>query len=83
MNKAKNLKEAIAVGYAKLWFSEEEAEIYTSLSRSTLLECRNKGKITYRTHGRKIIYKKDDLDKFIEKHTSLVKSVEDRLKQLK
>jgi len=61
----------------KIWLSEKEAVAYTSLSRNTLLENRNNGRITYRTYGRKIIYKSTDLDKFIEKNTELILSSEE------
>jgi lipoate-protein ligase B len=67
----------------KIWLSEAEAVNYTSLSRTTLQESRDTGKITYRTFGRKIIYNRLDLDKFIERNTELIKSVEDRLKDIK
>lgn len=73
----------MSVVVEKIWLSEDEACIYTSLGRTTLRENRENGKITYRSYGRKIIYKRIDLDNFIERNTDLVKSVEDSLKDLK
>lgn len=71
------------IGVDKIWLSEIEAADYTSLSRATLQECRIAGKITYRTYGRKVIYNRSDLDKFIESNTELIKSVDDRLRDVK
>jgi hypothetical protein len=65
----------------KMWFSEKEAAEYTSFCRSVIGRDRLAGKITYRTYGRKIIYNRDDLDKFIERNTQLIKSVEDHMSQ--
>jgi excisionase family DNA binding protein len=67
----------------KIWLSETEAASYTSLSRSTINKERFAGKITYREYGRKIIYNRADLDKFIERNTELIKSTEDHLKSVK
>jgi excisionase family DNA binding protein len=67
----------------KKWMSEDEAASYTSLSRSSLAKCRTEGKITYREYGRKIIYNREDLDRFIERHAPLTKSTEDRLSQFR
>lgn len=67
----------------KVWFSEKEAVIYTSLSRATLLQLRNEGKVTYRTFGRKIVYKNTDLDSCIERNTDLFLSAEDCFKNYK
>lgn len=67
----------------KIWLSEDEAVKYTSLCRKTLQKSRDTGKITYRTYGRKIIYNRIDLDKFIERNTDLIKSVEDRMREMK
>ena len=63
----------------KVWLSEKEAVFYTSLSRTTLQECRDQGKITHRMYGRKVIYNRVDLDNFIEKNTELIKSTDDRM----
>lgn len=67
----------------KIWMSEKEACDYTSFCRRSLQEFREAGKLTYRTYGRKIIYNRGDLDKFIERNTDLIKSVEDRMKDVK
>lgn len=67
----------------KIWLDEREAAEYTSLSYQTIKNERLKGKITHRTYGRKIIYNRSDLDKFIEKETYLIKAVNERMKEVK
>lgn len=67
----------------KIWMSEKEAVVYTSLSRTTLQESRDKGKITHRLFGKKIIYNRIDLDNFIERNTDLIKSTDDRMQSKK
>ena len=66
-----------------VWLSEAKAVKYTSLSRKTLFSAREAGKITYRIMGRRILYKKSDLDAFIERNSDLIKSVEDRINDIK
>ena len=64
----------------KVWLSEKEACAYTSLSPRSLHDAREDAKITFRQMGRKIIYRREDLDKFIERHSDLYKSAEDFLR---
>lgn len=52
----------------KVWLDEQEAIAYTTLSRSDLFKARQEARLSYyrRKDNRKIIYKRTDLDKFIE-----------------
>lgn len=52
----------------KVWLDEQEAIAYTTLSRSDLFNARQEARLSYyrRKGNRKIIYKRTDLDKFIE-----------------
>lgn len=52
----------------KIWLDEQEAIAYTTLSRSDLFNARQEARLSYyrRKGNRKIIYKRTDLDKFIE-----------------
>jgi excisionase family DNA binding protein len=72
-----------AIKVDKIWLSEREAAEYTSLSYQTIKNERLAGKITFRSYGRKIIYNRADLDKFIERRTYLTKSIEDHLQGVK
>jgi len=75
-------KEAV-VAVDKIWFNEKEAINYTGFGRTELFLNRDKGKLSYRTYGkRKIIYSRSDLDKFIENNTHLVLSVDEQLKNI-
>lgn len=64
------------------WLSEKEACVYTTLSRGSLSEAREAGKVTFRQYGRKILYKISDLDHFIEHNSNLFKSAQDHLQTL-
>ena len=51
----------------KVWLNEKEAVVYLGLGNSnTFQEWRNNG-LQYYQPGRKILYKRSDLDKWIEK----------------
>lgn len=67
----------------KIWLSEKEAIVYSSLSRETLRVAREQSQITYRLFGRKVIYKTSDIDNFIERNTQLYKSTSDHFKSKK
>jgi hypothetical protein len=69
------MRETYDIG--KSWYSEKEAEQYTSLSRTSLMEARKTGKLTYRLMNSKIIYHREHLDKFIERNTMLCESSDD------
>ena len=73
----------MSVAIDKIWLSEKEAADYTSLSYQTIKKERLEGNISYRAYGRKIIYNRIDLDKFIERSTYLTKSTTDRLQSVK
>jgi excisionase family DNA binding protein len=45
-----------------------EAAKYTGFSERTLLRWRNEGLATHRPRGGAVLYHKDDLDRFINKH---------------
>ena len=49
----------------------EEASIYLGIDKSTLYRWRKEYKLPYKKIGGKIIYRKDDLDTFIEQHTNI------------
>ncbi len=62
----------------KTWLDENEACIYTTLCRQDLYDARMNGKIPFRRYGpRRIIYKRVDLDKLIEKHSEYMKSFDE------
>ncbi|WP_101690689.1 helix-turn-helix domain-containing protein [Dysgonomonas massiliensis] len=47
------------------WLSERKAVEYTSLSRETLRQARNGGRLTFYQFGKKVLYQKEDLDNYI------------------
>lgn len=63
------LKTQELVSMVKQWFNEEEALLYTGIkSRTSLLEARKSGELnSYNPQGR-LLYKKEDLDKWIESY---------------
>lgn len=63
------MKTKELVSIVKQWFNEEEALLYTGIkSRTSLLEARKSGELnSYNPQGR-LLYKKEDLDKWIESH---------------
>lgn len=65
----KTLKTQQLVSMVKQWFNEEEALLYTGIkSRTSLQEARKSGELnSYNPQGR-LLYKKEDLDRWIESH---------------
>lgn len=61
------------------YLSETDAQRYTSLSRSTLVNARSDGKLTYRKLGGKILYTEADLDSYILRNSQLRMCTEDRI----
>lgn len=61
----------------KIWYSEKEAEFYTTFGRDMLYQARQEGKLTFRLYGKKIIYHREHLDKFIERSTKLCECSDD------
>lgn len=61
------------------YLSEIDAQRYTSLSRSSLVNARNDGKLTYRKLGGKILYTEADLDSYILRNSELRMCTEDRI----
>lgn len=60
----------------KTWLTEKEACCYLSLSDDTLREQRKAAKLPYRIFGKRTIYyKREDLDKFMEKNTEYYKAI--------
>lgn len=53
----------------KTWLSENEAIVYTSLSRPTLRKARQSGKLPYRIMMGKIIYDRIDIDNWIKRES--------------
>jgi len=51
------------------WMTGKEAAAYMGISKGTLRKFRETGQITFTRFGRKILYKKDDIDAFIDSHT--------------
>ncbi len=53
----------------KTWLNLPEAIVYIGFgSKETFKELRKTGKLPYHKPGREILYKRSDLDKFMEKH---------------
>ena len=50
----------------KRWLNEKEACIYTTFCRETLRDARDNG-MAYRRNGRRIIYEKSELDRYMER----------------
>ncbi|OLE54577.1 MAG: hypothetical protein AUG51_07790 [Acidobacteria bacterium 13_1_20CM_3_53_8] len=48
-------------------YSDAEVQKITGLSRMTLWRLRQKGVLTYRTVGRRVLYGQDDVEAFLEK----------------
>jgi hypothetical protein len=57
----------------KIWLTEKEAEQYTGLSFKTLQNLRKdgteKGLLPYSKIGRKLMYKRLEIDKYFSAHT--------------
>ncbi len=49
----------------KIWLSEKEAAVYTSLSMDKIQEARKSGAIPHYSVGRRILYNSKDLDTYI------------------
>ena len=52
------------------WMSQREAEEYLGLGRHSLLRYRNRGELVYSQPGKKIMYRRGDLDAFLERHST-------------
>ena len=52
----------------KPWLSNDEAMEYLQVSRPTLQRYRDSGKLPSGKIGSKVIYRRDDLDAFVEAH---------------
>jgi len=63
----------------KTWLTDKEAQVYTGFCDKTLRQWRDDCKVTFRRFGRKIVYKRTDLDKAMEKLPTF-KSIEEHKK---
>lgn len=62
----------------KRWYKESEACLYTGFGREYLRAARNAGRLAFREwkDNKRIVYDREDLDRFVESNTNLYKSVE-------
>jgi len=66
----------------KRWLSTKEACWYTSLSRNTLYKLLKEEKITANKVGRKLLWDRYSIDRFLESKTDEDKKVEEILESL-
>ena len=66
----------------KKYLSEVEACAFTSLSRDTLKNARDDHKLSYYVMGKRIFYKKEDLEQYIEEKSQIFRSVKSRTRKI-
>lgn len=69
----------------KIWLSVKEIADYLGIgnSRTTQQEWRDSGELPYYRIGKQILYKKTDIDDFVEKHKeNLIQAQNERTNQL-
>ena len=49
--------------------TSKDVRVYLGISQTTLWKIRKSGEIPYLHFGKKILFKKSDIDAFIERHT--------------
>lgn len=54
------------------YFTKERARVYTSLSLRTLDYARERQQLTFYKVGKKVLFKKSDLDAFLERYRANV-----------
>lgn len=63
----KTIKTQQLISMVKQWFNEEEALLYTGIkSRTSLQEARKSGELAFYAPQGRLLYKKEDLDRWIE-----------------
>lgn len=68
------------------YLTKAQAQTYTSLSERTLDYARERGELTFYKHGKRVLFKKADLDAWMERHragTDLDKIVDDVMSELR
>ena len=65
----------------KTYLSEAEACAFTSLSRDTLKNARDDHKLSYYVMGKRLFYKKEDLEQYIEENSQIFRSVKSRVRK--
>lgn len=50
----------------KTWLNCKEAELYTTFGDTTMREARDLNKLAFHLQGRKIVYKRTDLDLWLD-----------------
>ncbi len=50
------------------YLTKAQAQIYTGLSERSLDYARERGELTFYKHGKRVLFKKADLDAWMERH---------------
>ena len=67
MKLVENMKSSGVKEVEKVWFNTRDAAKYLGMSRDFLDDMRVKGRISFYVWGRTVFFKKDELDRAIEK----------------